>query len=61
MNATAAIELLLALINASGPVSAAIRQAQSEGRTLTAAELTAAFQQDNDARNLLADAINSAQ
>lgn len=59
--ATAAIELLLQLINAAGPVSAAIRQAQAEGRTLTAEELTAAFQQDSNARNMLADAINRAQ
>lgn len=60
MSSAAAIELLLALINAAGPVSSAIRQAQSEGRTLTKAELTAAFQQDDTARDLLADAINRA-
>lgn len=59
--ATAAIELLLQLINAAGPVSATIRQAQAEGRKLSADELKAAFQQDSAARDLLAAAINSAQ
>lgn len=60
MNAAAAIELLLAVLNANGPVSALIRNAQAQGRTLNAAELTAAFQQDDAARDLLADAINRA-
>lgn len=61
MNATAAIELLLQLINAAGPVSAAIRQAQSEGRPLSAAELQAAFDQDDKGRDALVRAINAAQ
>lgn len=60
MNAAAAIELLLQLINAAGPVSAAIRQAQSEGRDLTPEELQAAFDQDDVARDSLQSAINRA-
>ena len=60
MNAAAAIELLLQLINAAGPVSAAIRQAQSEGRDLTAEELQAAFDQDDSARDSLQAAIDRA-
>lgn len=60
MNTAAAIELLLQLINAAGPVSAAIRQAQAEGRTLTREELDAAFEQDDNARDRLSQAIQSA-
>ena len=60
MKTTAAIELLLQLINAAGPVSAAIRQAQAEGRALTREELQAAFDQDDDARDRLVAAIQSA-
>ena len=60
MNTSAAIELLLQLINAAGPVSAAIRQAQAEGRDLTAAELQSAFDQDDKSRNALVDAISRA-
>jgi hypothetical protein len=54
------IELLLQLINASGPVSAAIRQAQAEGRALTREELQAAFDQDDRARDHLVAAIEAA-
>lgn len=60
MSATAAIELLLQLINAAGPVSAAIRQAQAEGRPLTAEELQAAFDQDDSGRDALVKAIATA-
>lgn len=60
MGASAAIELLLQLINAAGPVSAAIRQAQAEGRPLTAAELQAAFDQDDKGRDALVKAIANA-
>lgn len=60
MNSAAAIELLLQLINAAGPVSAAIRQAQAEGRDLTREELQAAFDQDDAARDRLVAAIQSA-
>lgn len=61
MNSAAAIELLLALINNAGPVSAAIRQAHAEGRKLTAEELQAAFDQDDSARTALVDAIAEAK
>jgi hypothetical protein len=60
MNNAAWIELLLQLINAAGPVSAAIRQAQAEGRALTREELAAAFDQDDAARDRLVAAIQSA-
>lgn len=60
MKSAAAIELLLQLINAAGPVSAAIRQAQAEGRALTREELGAAFEQDDQARDRLVAAIQSA-
>jgi hypothetical protein len=60
MNAAAGIELLLQLINAAGPVSAAIRQAQAEGRALTREELQAAFDQDARARDHLVAAIQVA-
>jgi hypothetical protein len=60
MKNAAWIELLLQLINASGPVSAAIRQAQAEGRPLTREELQAAFDQDDAARDRLVAAINAA-
>lgn len=60
MKDAAWIELLLQLINANGPVSAAIRQAQAEGRPLTREELQAAFDQDDRARDHLVAAIQSA-
>lgn len=60
MNSAAAIELLLQLINSAGPVSAAIRQAQAEGRKLTPEELQAAFDQDDAGRNALVAAIAAA-
>ena len=60
MKNAAWIELLLQLINSSGPVSAAIRQAQAEGRALTREELQAAFDQDDRARDHLVAAIEAA-
>lgn len=60
VQATAAIELLLQLINAAGPVSAAIRRAQAEGRDLTREELDDAFAQDDAARDSLFNAIANA-
>lgn len=60
MNTAAGIELVLQLINAAGPVSAAIRQAQAEGRQLTREELQAAFDQDDSARDRLVAAIQAA-
>lgn len=61
MNAAAGIELLLQLINAAGPVSAAIRNAALEGRNLTPEELQAAFDQDDSARDSLTTAIQRAE
>lgn len=60
MKTEAALELLLQRINSAGPVSAAIRQAQSEGRSLSKEELQDAFDQDNAARDSLVDAIGRA-
>lgn len=57
---TAAIELLLQVINHAGPVSAAIRRAQAEGRSLSREELEEAFAQDDAARDNLVDAIGRA-
>lgn len=57
MNPSAAIELLLQLVNAAGPVSAAIRQAHAEGRPLSREELQAAFDQDDKSRDALEAAI----
>jgi hypothetical protein len=57
MNSAAAIELLLALINAAGPVSAAIRRAQAEGRPLSREELDEAFAADDAAKSNLEAAI----
>lgn len=57
---TAAIELLLQVINHAGPVSAAIARARAEGRPLTRQELEDAFVQDDAARSSLVDAINRA-
>lgn len=48
--AAAAIELILAAVNAAGPVSAAIRKAHAENRKLTREELESAFEQDDAAR-----------
>jgi hypothetical protein len=60
MNGATAIELLLAMINNAGPVSAAIRIAQAEGRPLTREELQAAFYRDDTATDALVAAIQSA-
>lgn len=57
---SAAIELFLQLITEAGPVSAAIRQANAEGRALTREELQAAFDQDDRARDRLVAAIQAA-
>lgn len=57
---TAAIELLLQVINHAGPVSAAIARARAENRQLTREELEEAFAQDDAARDSLVDAISRA-
>jgi hypothetical protein len=61
MKTEAALELLLQLINAAGPVSSAIRLAHTENRPLSREELQAAFDQDNDARDALVASIDRAQ
>lgn len=58
--AIALIDLLLATLNGQGPVSALIRQAHAEGRTLTREELDSAFDQDDQARDALTAAIQKA-
>lgn len=55
--AAALIELFLQVINNAGPVSAAIRRAQAEGRPLSKEELEQAFTQDDQARDALTEAI----
>lgn len=57
---TAAIELLLQVINHAGPVSAAIARARVENRPLSREELEEAFAQDDAARDNLVDAIGRA-
>jgi hypothetical protein len=47
------IDLILNLVNSSGPVSEALRQSYQQGRKLTVAELQQAFDQDNDLRRHL--------
>lgn len=58
--ALALIDLLLATLNGQGPISALIRQAHAEGRTLTRQELEGAFDQDDQARDALQAAIKRA-
>ena len=54
---TAAIELLLQVINHAGAVSAAIARARAENRPLSREELEEAFAQDDTARASLVDSI----
>jgi hypothetical protein len=54
---SAVIELLLQALTAGGPVSALIRAAHTEGRTITREELEQAFAQDDAARESLVNAI----
>lgn len=54
---TAAIELILQVINHAGPVSAAIARARAENRPLSRQELEEAFNQDDAARGSLVEAI----
>lgn len=58
--ALALIDLLLATLNGQGPVSAMIRKAHQEGRTITREELDAAFDGDDAARDALTAAIQKA-
>ena len=56
-----AIQLVLALINQAGTVSAMIQKAQSEGRDLTPEELNTLASSDDAARAQLVAAINAAK
>lgn len=58
---TAAIELLLTLISNAARVSAVIRQAQTEGREVTSAELSEIILEGDGARAALVDAIARAR
>lgn len=53
----AAIDLLLQLLTANGPVSALLRDAHAAGRTITREELQSAFDQDDVARDALVKSI----
>lgn len=58
--ASAAIELLIQLLTTNGPVSALLRNAHAQGRTITREELEGAFGQDDVARDALAVSIGRA-
>lgn len=57
----AAIDLLLTLVANAGRISTVIRQAQSEGREPTSAELVNIARDDDGARAALVDAIARAK
>lgn len=59
-NVNAALDLLLQLLTSNGPVSALLRGAHAEGRTITREELQTAFDQDDVTRGALVDAIGRA-
>lgn len=59
--AAAGIGLLLQLIEQAARVSVVIRQAQSEGRDLTAAELASVVAENDVARAALIAAIDKAR
>lgn len=59
--ASAAIELLIQLLTANGPVSQLIRAAHADGRTINREELESAFAQDDVARASLVEAIDKAE
>lgn len=58
---TLAIQLVLALVNQAGTISAMIQKAQSEGRDLTPDELNSLATSDDTARAALVAAINAAK
>ena len=58
---TAAITLLLGLIDRAAAVGAVINQARAEGRDVNEAELAQAFADDDAARERLKDAIAKAR
>ncbi len=57
---SAAIDLLIGLLQTNGAVSNVLRSAHQEGRTINKQELEQAFDQDDAARNQLESAINRA-
>lgn len=61
MNAALAISLLTELLKQAAAISVLVRQAQSEGRDLTPAELDAVVSSDDQARVALVDAIARAR
>lgn len=60
-NALAATQVLLSLLNQAATIGATMRQAQLEGRDLTAAELDAVLAADATARAGLQAAIDAAK
>ncbi len=56
-----AIQLVLALVNQAGAISAVIQKAQAENRDLTPEELDSLVSSDDTARAALVAAINAAK
>ncbi len=57
---SAAIDLLIGLLQSNGAVSNVLRSAHQEGRTINKQELEQAFDRDNEARSQLEQAISKA-
>jgi len=60
MNAAVAVSLLVELLKQASAISTLVRQAQTEGRDITAGELAAVAQRDDEARGALIAAIAAA-
>ncbi len=58
---TLAIQLVLALVNQAGAISAVIQKAQAENRDLTPEELAGMVSADDSARAALVAAITAAK
>jgi len=61
MNAAVAVSLLVELLKQASAISTLVREAQTEGRDITAAELKAIAERDDEARAALVAAIASAK
>jgi ABC-type transporter Mla MlaB component len=61
MNSAVAVTLLVELLKQAASISVLIRQAQAEGRDLTAVELNSVAEIDDAARVALVDAIAKAK
>jgi ABC-type transporter Mla MlaB component len=61
MNSAVAVTLLVELLKQAASISVLIRQAQAEGRDLTAVELNSVAEIDDAARASLVDAIAKAK